>query len=179
MDDVEDTAEQQANAEHLESAETPIQQAVAEVASGMRDATADSTLNIRVEALRQTLDDLSQEVYSWRGQNSSLEVIENLKQQVDEIQKEWNGVSEIMRLQRERLESLLQAFPGVIETSALRALSIRLSHLEEVVNQLVNEQQAKSTANSARKQLVISIVALVTSILLWGVFILMRFLPKA
>jgi uncharacterized coiled-coil DUF342 family protein len=179
MDDVEDTAEPQANVEHLESAETPIQQAVAEVASGMRDATADSTLNIRVEALRQTLNDLSQEVYSWRGQNSYLEAIENLKQQVDEIQKEWNGVSEIMRLQRERLESLLQAFPGIIETSALRALSIRLSHLEEVVNQLVNEQQAKSTANSARKQLVISIVALVTSILLWGVFILMRFLPKA
>jgi len=116
--------------------ENTVQQEVEEVASGMREATNESALSEKVETLRRSINDLSQEVYSWRGQDYYLEAIEGIQQQVDGIQQEWNTVSEAMRTQRERLESLLQAFPGVIETSTLRALSMRLKHLEEVVTTL-------------------------------------------
>jgi hypothetical protein len=157
--------------------ENTVQQEVEEVASGMREVTNESALSEKVETLRRSLNDLSQEVYSWRGQDYYLEAIEGIQQQVDGIQQEWNTVSEAMRIQRERLESLLQAFPGVIEISTLRALSMRLEHLEEVVSDIIDERQNKTTSERARKQLVISIAALAVTIFFWGVFILMRFLP--
>ena len=88
-------------------------------------------------------------------------------------------VSESMRLQRERLESLLQAFPGVIETSTLRALTMRLRHLEEVVSDLVESREHKISTTRTNKQLVISIVALIVSIISCGIFVLFRIFPPS
>lgn len=156
-----------------------VQQEVEEVTSGIKEATDESTLSEKVEALRESLNDISQEVNSWRGKDYYLESIENLKHQVDGIHEEWNTLSETMRLQRERLESLLEAFPGVIETSTLRALSLRLIHLEEVVSEIVNERQNKMMSARARKQLYISIAALVITVLSWGAFIVMGFFKTA
>lgn len=157
--------------------DSTVQQEVEGVTSSIREATDESTLSEKVDTLRQSLEDISQEVHGWRGKDYYLEAIEGLKHQVDSIQEEWDTVSETMAVQRERLESLLQAFPGVIETSTLRALSMRLRNLEEVVSDLVEERQRKVTSDRARRQLTISIVALGVTILFWGVFILLRFLP--
>ena len=176
MENPDENPEQQPETEPAWPTDTAVQLEVEEVTSGLREATDESTLSEKVEVLRESLNEISQEVSSWRGQNYYLESIENLKHQVDGIHEEWNALSEAMRLQRERLESLLQAFPGVIETSTLRALSLRLTNLEEVVSEIVNERQNRITSARARKQLNISIAALVITILSWGAFILMRFL---
>lgn len=158
--------------------EQTVHQEVREATTGMREATDESTLSEKVEVLRRSLNEISEEVYSWRGKDFYLDAIEGVKQQVDDIQEEWDAIRKTMNTERERLESLLQAFPGVIETATLRALSMRLRHLEEVVAEMMNEQQNKATAERARKQLTISIIALITTVVMWGIFILLRFLPS-
>jgi chromosome segregation ATPase len=109
------------------------------------DATVSETsLPDKVNELYSILENLSEEVDSWKNWHATdyLAVIETLKSQVEEIQKEWNIVSSGVSLQQEKLESLLQSFPGVIETATLKALSMRLTHLEKLVNQLLSESQA-------------------------------------
>lgn len=158
--------------------EHTVHQEVKIATNNIREATDESTLGEKVETLRQSLNDISEEVDRWRGREFYVEVIDNIKQQVDDIQEEWDTLKKTMNTERERLESLLQAFPGVIETSTLRALSMRLRHLEEVVADMINERQNKVASDRARKQLTISIVALAATIFFWGIFILMRFLPS-
>ena len=156
-----------------------VQKEVEEVTDNLREATDQSDLSEKVETLRESLENLGQEFRGWRGQPHYLETIDGLKQQVDGIQQEWMTVSESMRLQRERLESLLQAFPGVIETSTLRALTMRLRHLEEVVSDLVESREHKISTTRTNKQLVISIVALIVSIISCGIFVLFRIFPPS
>lgn len=157
--------------------EQMIHQEVRDATTSMREATDESTLSEKVDVLRRSLHEIGEEVYSWRGRNYYLEAIEGVKQQVDDIQQEWDAIRRTMNTERERLESLLAAFPGVIETATLRALSMRLRHLEEVVAEMMNEQQNKATAERACKQLTISLIALITTVVFWGIFILLRFLP--
>ena len=92
-----------------------------------------------------------------------------------EIESEWGTVSATMKTQRERLESLLESFPGVIETSSIRALALRLTHLEGLVSKLVEEANAKATTSTTRKQLIISLMALGVTVVLWGAFIGLNF----
>lgn len=54
---------------------------------------------------------------------------------------------------------------------------MRMQHLEEVVDDLVNERQAKIASENSRKQLRISVAALVLTIVSGGAFIVMQFLP--
>ena len=90
---------------------------------------------------------------------------------MNEIQDEWTTVSASMKTQHERLENVLQSFPGVIETSTLKALSLRVTHLEQLVSQLFQESQAKSSTAGARKQFIISLVALGVTVVLWAIWI--------
>jgi chromosome segregation ATPase len=138
------------------------------------DATVSETsLPDKVTELYSILENLSEEVDSWKNWHSTdyLAVIETLKSQVEEIQKEWNIVSSGVSLQQEKLESLLQSFPGVIETATLKALSMRVTHLEKLVNQLLSESQAQTYVKGTRRQFIISIVALGVTIVLWGLFL--------
>jgi molecular chaperone GrpE (heat shock protein) len=134
------------------------------------DAT---TLSGKMIDLHTMLENLSEEVDGWRTWHKTdyLEVIETLKSQVLEIQDEWHSVSAIMQNQREKMESMFQSFPGVIETATIRALALRLSHLEELVSQLLQESYIKKSVHGTRKQLVISVVALGVTVVLWGFFI--------
>jgi len=145
---------------------------VEEITEAVDTTVSETSLPDKMSDLRIMLDNLSEEVDSWREwhKNDYLAVIETLKSQVEEMQHEWNNVSGSMKTQREKLESLLESFPGVIETATLKALSLRVTHLEKLVSQLFQESQAKSTAIGARKQLVISLAALVITICLWGAF---------
>ena len=76
-----------------------------------------------------------------------------------------------MKTQHEKLEAVLQSFPGVIEASTVRALSLRVTHLEQLVSELLQESQAKSSAASTCKQLIISLTALGVTVVLWAIWI--------
>ncbi|MFW6056576.1 MAG: hypothetical protein ACOC9B_04635 [Chloroflexota bacterium] len=134
---------------------------------------AEDSLTEKVGDLRDNLATISEEAQSpqpW-PRDRYLEVLEDLKNQVKTIQEEWEAVSANSRAERERLESFLQSFPGAVETATLRALSLRVSHLESLVSQLFEERQSKESADRARKQMVISLVALGVTVVLWGLWI--------
>jgi len=152
-----------------------IRQEVKEIKEAVNEAVTETSLADKVEELRTLIDNISEDVQSWRAfrRDTYVEALETLKSQLDEIQSEWNAVSDSMKTQRERLESLLQSFPGIIDTATLRALSLRVTHLEKLVTELVQESQAKSTAVGTRKQFTISLVALGVTVVLWVIWIVL------
>jgi prophage DNA circulation protein len=141
------------------------------------DAVSETSLPDKVAELHSILDNLSEEVHSWKDwhENDYLAVIEAIKSQVKEIQNEWNNVSSSVSRQQDKLESLLQSFPGAIETATIKALSMRVSHLEKLVNQMLSESQGQSYVRNTRRQFIISIVALGVTVVLWGLFLVMNF----
>jgi len=141
------------------------------------DEVQETHLDEKVEALRSNIDNISEDVQTWRlpERDTYLEALESLRGHVGEIESEWGTVSATMKTQRERLESLLESFPGVIETSSIRVLALRLNHLEGLVSKLVEEENTKTTASTTRKQLIISFVALGVTVVLWGTFIWFNF----
>jgi hypothetical protein len=166
------TASEASSEEDIPDTTTAIKEV--EEAKEVVDATVlETSLPEKVTDLRAMLDNLSEELNSWRTwhQTDYLGVIETLKSQVEEIQNEWNNVSGSVTLQQEKLESLLQSFPGVIETATLKALTIRVAHLETLMSQLFSESQAQASAKGNRRQFFISLAALGVTIILWGVFI--------
>ena len=156
----------------------PVTEQVEEIKENVSATFSDTNLPEKVSDLRVMLDNLSEEVESWRTwqQIDYLGVIETLKSQVEEIQNEWGNVSNNIMLQHEKLESLLQSVPGVIETATLKSLSLRITHIEQLMSQLFHESQLKSATKGTRRQLVVSIVALGVTITLWGVFIGLNFI---
>jgi len=153
--------------------ESTIQHEVQELKEAVEGVVSEAALLDKVEALRTSIENLSEDVQSWRTarRDTYVEALETLKSQVDEIQSEWNNVSASMKAQRDRLESMLQSFPGVIETSALRALSLRVNHLEQLVSEVFQETHARSSAAGTRRQLIISLAALGITVVLWGIWI--------
>ncbi len=137
----------------------------------------ESCLDEKVDALRTNIENISQDVQSWKvpQKDTYVESLENMKKQVNDVQEEWANVSNMMKAQRERLESLLESFPGVIETSSIRALALRVTHLEKLLSKIVKESDAKVTAVATRRQFIISIVALGITVVLWGLFIGLNF----
>jgi len=149
---------------------------VEEVKEAVDATVSETVLPDKVEELYSMLDNLSQEVEGWKTWHKTdyLGAIETLKTQVEEIQKEWLTISSGVSLQQEKLESLLQSFPGIIETSTLKALTLRIAHLEKLVSQIFSESQAKATVKGSRRQFIISLVALGVTIILWGVWIVLN-----
>jgi Mg2+ and Co2+ transporter CorA len=146
---------------------------VEEVREAVEATVSETSLPDKVTELYSILENLSGEVDSWKNWHATdyLAVIEAIKSQVGEIQKEWNNVSSSVSLQQEKLESLLESFPGAIETATIKALSMRVTHLEKLVNQLLSESQAQTYVKGTRRQYIISLVALGVTIVLWGVFL--------
>ena len=149
-------------------------QEVEEIKDAVHGVLHEAPLMEKVESLRAALDDISEEVHGWRNghnQNPYLETLDTLKLQVNEIQDEWYTVAATLKTQRERLETLLESFPGVIETSALRALSLRVTHVEQLVSELMDDSRGRSSAKTSRIHLSVSFAALVITVVLWGVWI--------
>ncbi|MFA5628659.1 MAG: hypothetical protein WC958_00115 [Dehalococcoidales bacterium] len=151
---------------------------VEEIKEAVDATVTDTCLTEKVEDLHDMLENLSGEVDSWKTWHKKdyQSAIETLKSQVAEINKEWENVSNNIISQREKLESLLQSAPGIIETSTLKALSLRVAHLEKLISQIFNETQTSAALKGSKKQFIISIVALVVTIILWMVFIIMNLL---
>ncbi|MEX2431323.1 MAG: hypothetical protein WD645_05325 [Dehalococcoidia bacterium] len=151
---------------------------------GLRDfvegAIAETSLDEKVETLRGAIDRVNEEVISWRGRpkQPDIEMVQSLKAQVEAVQAEWKALTSGFQAQRERLDALLQSFPGVVEVSAVRALALRVSHLEELVDQLLAEQRARAARSMSKIQLWVSLAALGVTIVLWGVFILTNILGE-
>jgi len=156
-------------------ASTAIRREVQDIKEAVDEAVCESCLTGKVEALRDHVDDMTEDVQSWNmpQQDNYIEALEIMKTHVDEIQGEWDNVSTSLKTQRERLESLLESFPGIIETSTLKALSLRVMHLEKLVSTLVGETVAETASARSNKQLVISLVALGITIVLWVVWIIL------
>ncbi|MDD4923766.1 MAG: hypothetical protein PHF74_02880 [Dehalococcoidales bacterium] len=151
---------------------------VEEIKEAVEATVTDTSLPEKVVDLRDMLEHLSDEVDSWKTWHKKdyQSAIETLKSQVEEIHKEWGNVSSNLNSQREKLESLLQSAPGIIETSTLKALSLRVAHLEKLIAQIFNETQTNAALKSSKRQFIISIIALVVTIILWMVFIIMNLL---
>ncbi|MFC1898835.1 hypothetical protein ACFLXP_00665 [Chloroflexota bacterium] len=148
---------------------------VEEIKEAVDITVSEAVLPDKVEDLRDMLENLSEEVASWKTwqKNDHLGAIETIKSQVDEINNEWDNVSSNLLVQHEKLESLLQTVPGIIETSTLKSLSLRVTHLEQLLSQIFNESQTKVALKGSKRQFIISIVALGVTIILWGIFIIM------
>jgi len=143
-----------------------------------RNVESESSLSQKVEELRDNIDVMSEEVQSKRSwpRDDYIGTLEQLRAQVESIQKDWDSVSAHMKAERDKVESLLQSFPGIIEISTLHAQSLRLNHLEQLVSELFQELHTKKNESSSRKQMVISLVALGTTIVLWGLWIMVALL---
>jgi ribosomal 50S subunit-associated protein YjgA (DUF615 family) len=151
-------------------------QEVDEIREIVNNVVHDAPFTEKVHSLYDIIEEISQELKCRRNGQSgsrltSLQSLESLRQHVDDLHQEWNSVAATLHTQRERLEALLDSFPGAIETSTVRALSLRVSHLEQLVAQLVEESRAESTAKGSRTQLYVSLAALGTTVVLWGAWI--------
>ena len=155
-----------------DEATSDLQHDVIEIKEAVDEVMDEQKLTDKVEGLRLSLDNLSSDVETWkaRQKNDLLGSLESIKSQVEEIEQEWVSVSKSMKAQRERLESLLEAFPSVIETSTIRALTLRLNHLENLVAKLTDEQHKQVTIKRSHWQMVISIIALSVTIFFWAMF---------
>lgn len=153
-------------------------QEVSEIKDAVSEVVSETSLADKVDELRTFIENISEDVQSWPKSRveTYIESLETLKSQVDDIQSEWNTVSTGVKTQQDRLESLLESFPGIIETSTLRALSLRMTHLEKLVSNLVGESNAKTWSSGARKQMVISLVALGVTVILWTLWIVLSFI---
>jgi len=156
----------------------PVIEQVEEIKDTVSVTISETNLPEKISDLRIMLDNLTDEVNSWRVWHKVdyLEVIETIKSQVDEMQNEWNNLSVNMKTQSEKLESLLESFPGIIETSTLKVLSLRVVHLEQLVSQIFHESQTRTALRGSKKQYMISLIALSVTVILWGVFIGLNFL---
>ncbi len=147
-----------------------IRREVEEVKEAVHGVIEEALLPDKMECLQVMIEEISEEVKSWRDGHKGL-YMETLKLQVDEVQQEWTTVASTLHIQREKLETLLESFPGAIEISAVRAISLRVTHLEQLVSDLLEEYRAKTTGRGVRSQLNVSLAALGTTIVLWGVWI--------
>jgi len=143
-----------------------------------RNVESEASLSQRVGELRDNIDVMSEEAQSKQGwcRDDYLGALEALRVQVESIQRDWDSVSTHMKAERDKVESLLQSFPGIIEISTLHAQSLRLNHLEQLVSGLFQELHTKKNEASSRKQMVISLVALGITIVLWSVWIMIALL---
>jgi chromosome segregation ATPase len=138
-----------------------------------RNVKSEASLSQKVEELRDNIDVMSEEAQSKRSwpRDDYLGTLEQLRAQVESIQKDWDSVSTHMKAERDKVESLLQSFPGIIEISTLHAQSLRLNHLEQLVSELFQELHTKKSEDRTKKQMIISLVALGVTVVLWGVWI--------
>ena len=151
-------------------AASDLQHEVAEIKEAVDEVVVEQKLTDKVETLRVTLYNLSIDVENWKAKQKDdlLGALESIKYQVEEIEKEWDSVANSMKTQRERLESMLDAFPSVIETATIRALTLRLNHLENLVSNIIEQSDRRVTSSRSRWQMIISIIALSVTIYFWS-----------
>lgn len=152
---------------------------IREGVQSIRQDMASSSLEQKVGALSDSLGSMSEGAQRQAPQQPTwrLEDLELLQAQVREIQEEWTALSNAVNAKLERLDSLLTSFPGAVEISTIRALSLRLNQLDQLISSHIEEERARQSAETSKKQLMISLTALGVTVVLWVVFIVLRFIP--
>ena len=157
----------------VEADSSVIKLEVEEIKEAVDEVVTEESLFEKVEALRSNIDSLGNKIKSWDNwyEGDYAKTLESLKKQVVEVEEEWLTIGSRLQAQGERLDTLLQSFPGVIETTAIKALSLRVTHLEKLVSKLIEEERSKSTAKRANKMFIISASSLAITVVLWIIWI--------
>ena len=151
--------------------------------SSAKDAIGQSGFEEKVSSLRDSIDSLNQEVSShsererWSAERKLyyIEAIDKLQKEVKDIEDEWQKLSDYMNKQMERLDTLLTSFPDAVDVSTLKLLSIRVSQIEQLLSDHINEERGRENTRSSKMQLIISAVMLCVTLILWGVWIFLQF----
>ena len=98
-----------------------LRQEVSVIKDDIHEIINEAALAEKVELLRTTVNDLSEEVQAWRNGNnrSYVDSIMALQSQIAAIQEEWDTLFSTLRILWEKLEVLLERTPGIIESSRL------------------------------------------------------------
>ncbi len=165
----------QAVARAIDPAAPTLRQGVKELSEALLDAMTSSSLQERVDALGVAVSEIERDIKEWQGwrKGPDLESFEGLKSQVEAIQKEWEDLTGTFQTQRERLDLLLNSMPGVVEVSVVKALTLRVEHLEGLVERLLTEGSMARAERATHRQLVVSLAALGITICLWGAWIIL------
>ncbi len=151
--------------------------------SSAKDALGQSGFEEKVSSLRDSIDNLNQEVSAhsererWSAERKLyyIEAIDKLQKEVKDIDDEWHKLSDSMKKQMERLDTLLTSFPDAVDVSTLKLLSIRVSQIEHLLSDHINEERGRENTRSSKMQLAISAVMLFVTVVLWGVWIFLQF----
>ena len=157
----------------VEADSSAIKLEVEEIKEVVDEVVTEESLTEKVEALRSNIDSLGFKISNWDKwyERDYAKTLESLKRQIVEVEEEWLTVGSKLQAQGERLDTLLQSFPGVIETTAIKALSLRVTHLEQLVSKIIEEERSKSTAKRANKMFMVSVSSLAITIVLWIIWI--------
>ena len=145
-------------------------QEIQQIKKTVNGLLGDDALGNRTGSLLASIESLSSEMeqqISW-SKDSSQKTLEALKKQVEEIEGEWKVISASIQAQHERLEAVLHSSPEVMESSALQTLSSRITHLETLTSELVNEYQSRATSRNFRI-FIFSLATLSGCLLLWSI----------
>lgn len=145
-------------------------QEIQQIKKTVHGLLGDAALGNRTGSLLASIESLSSEMeqqISW-SKDSSQKTLEALKKQVEEIESEWKVISASIQAQYERLEAVLHSSPEVMESSALQTLSSRITHLETLISELVNESQSRATSRNFQI-FIFSMATLSGCLLLWSI----------
>jgi seryl-tRNA synthetase len=151
--------------------------------SSAKEILDQSDFEEKVSSLRDSIDSLNEEVSShsekerWSAERKLyyMEAIDKLQKEVKDIEHEWHKLSETLNKQMARLDTLLTSFPDAVDVSTLKLLSIRVSQIEQLLSEHINEERGKENTRSSRMQLTISAVMLFVTVVLWGFWIFLQF----
>ncbi len=157
----------------MENEPASIKHEVEEIKEAVDEVVAEESLTEKVEVLRSNIGKLDTKIRNWDKwyEGDYTKTLESLKKQVVEVEEEWLTVGSKLQAQGERLDTLLNSFPGVIETTTIKALSLRLTHLEKLVAEIVEEKRSKVNIAGSKKMLFVSVSSLCITILLWTIWI--------
>ncbi len=150
--------------------------------SSAKETLCQSDFEEKVSSLRDSIDSLNQEVRShsekewWSAERKLyyIEAIDKLQKEVKDIEQEWHKLADYMNKQMERLDTLLTSFPDAVDVSTLKLLSIRVSQIEHLLSDHINEERGRENTRSSKMQLVISAVMLFVTLILWGIWIFLQ-----
>jgi len=94
---------------------------VEEIKEAVVENVTDTSISDKVSDLHTMRDNLTDEIGSWKPWRKTeyLEAMKSIKSKVGEIEDEWDNVADSMKGQGEKLETLLDSPPRVIETTTL------------------------------------------------------------
>ena len=130
----------------------------------------DMLLADEARKLLSAMDSLTDQLSNWQASQEKhhLENIEALTERIDSLQRELDGLSSRVKINGEKMESLLELSPRDSGSPTLQRMPSRVNHLENSLSELI--EKVRSESSRARKQLFISVGTLGMAVILWAVW---------